>query len=184
MGEKRCTTCHTSLPGTTQFFYLHRNAKLRPDCKVCVRSRSAEWRRNNHRPCVTPNESLRRRCQLHARLLEALHGELSAFQLLGCSPEWAIRHVTRGGELTFTGRRIDHIIPLSRYDLSSREDQRRSCNWRNLQLVTEETKGDELPDACSLFLLEDLWPTSWRPRVATLADLDHEPWRSLSRPCV
>lgn len=99
-------------------------------------------------------------CCLRARLLPALKGNAkrgSAVRDLGCSIEELRQHIERqfwpGMQWTNFGEwQIDHIRPLSSFDLTDRKQLLKAVNWRNLQplwAADNESKNgrlDWLPD--------------------------------------
>ena len=85
--------------------------------------------------------------------------------MLGCSYEYLTQQLGLTDKLT-AEMEIDHIIPISQYDLNDPHDVVRACNWRNLQLLTHEEnreKGMKLPDKRTLDRLTPLWPRAWWP---------------------
>jgi len=85
----------------------------------------------------------RLRCLLRKRIHRALSGKYktaSAVALLGCTIERALAHIesqwTVGMSWETQGKRgwhIDHIVPLSRFDLTDTKQLAQACHYTNLQ---------------------------------------------------
>ena len=105
--------------------------------KVKVWGRSWRDRQKQANPAYRITHNLRRRTLL------ALHGHYKAdttIKLVGCSAEELKKHLeslwTEGmswENYGLHGWHIDHIIPLSSFDLSKEEDQRKALHYSNLQ---------------------------------------------------
>ena len=81
---------------------------------------------------------------------------------IGCTWEQMLEHL--GGVLP-PGYELDHIIPLSKYDLNNPEELHSAFNYRNTQLLwspVHRKKGTKLPDESVLLQLQDLWPAEWK----------------------
>ena len=66
---------------------------------------------------------------------------------------------------------IDHIIPVSQYDLNDIEDLYRCFNYRNTQLLPADvhaSKHSKIPDEATLIALEDIWPMKWVRLIGAL----------------
>lgn len=81
----------------------------------------------------------------------------STFDLIGCSLDELRVHLEQQFEPGMTwenyggkdGWQIDHIIPISYFDLTKEENQRICLNYRNLQLlwkVDNIKKSNKVPD--------------------------------------
>lgn len=85
-------------------------------------------------------------------------------ELFGCSSKNMARHLAKqlpsGVELS--DREIDHVFPMSRYHLTTLEDQKRCMHWSNLQPLTRSensTKKDSLPNKrLARRVRRDCWP--------------------------
>jgi hypothetical protein len=95
--------------------------------------------------------------RLRSRILEAIKAQKSkkankTDKLTGCTILYLIRHLNGGKEnilITDPCVHIDHIIPISFFDLTIKEEQYICFNWRNLQLLTAHdnlTKSSSVPD--------------------------------------
>lgn len=79
--------------------------------------------------------------------------------LIHCTYEHLANHLGDIGD-----KEIDHIIPLSRYNLHDPIDLQHAFHWQNTQLLTREennSKGNKLPSHDTLQSLKHLWPNSW-----------------------
>ena len=56
-------------------------------------------------------------------------------EYLGCSPEFLYNYITSmlTKEMRISGYEIDHIKPISKFDLSEKEQLEKCCHWSNLQ---------------------------------------------------
>ena len=94
---------------------------------------------------------------LRSRLRSALKGNFkkgSAVTDLGCSIEFLIKHLEskfKDGmsweNYGFKGWHIDHIRPLSSFDLTQREELKKACHYSNLQplwAIDNLKKNDKL----------------------------------------
>ena len=120
--------------------------------------------------------------QLRSRLSnrlknEYLRGKLQVMPrrqrfLVGCSfTDWAKwLGLTETSVLTAMIH-IDHIIPVSQYDLNDIEDLYRCFNYRNTQLLPADVHGSKqskIPDEATLIALEDIWPMKWVRLIGAL----------------
>ncbi len=65
--------------------------------------------------------------------------EYKAMKYIGCSRKHLEEHLK--SQMTpelEEGFHIDHIKPISKFDLTKKEELLKCCNWRNLQLLTPE----------------------------------------------
>ncbi len=133
----------------------HRNKHREYEREYCktqkYKDRRAAYQKKR---CLTnPNYLLRRR--LGIRLYRALKGQnksASTIKLLGCPIEFAVSHIqkqfTEGMSLENHGQwHVDHILPLSSFDLSDPDQQRKACHYTNLQPLW---KLDNLRKGCKL----------------------------------
>lgn len=94
---------------------------------------------------------------LRSRIKEALKKSSTkkttkTANLLGCTTEFLIKHLNdncRNLDVYEENTHIDHIIPVSYFDLQDELEQKVCFNWRNLQLLLSSeniAKGASLPD--------------------------------------
>ena len=71
---------------------------------------------------------------------ENLVKEHKSLKYIGCTKEHLQRHLKSQitQEMKEKGFHIDHIKPISRFNLSKKEELLKCCNWKNLQLLTGE----------------------------------------------
>ena len=86
--------------------------------------------------------------------------------LLGCSAKNWWKYLGSPGNNDLEHLVVDHIIPVSLYDLSDPAEQRKAFNYRNTQLMSREehlNKRAELPETYELYELRALWPKNFQP---------------------
>lgn len=96
-----------------------------------------EYYRNN--PNARISNSMRARLGNYLKRLD-IHKNDSTFRLIGCTPEILKNHLERQfkfgmnwNNYGINGWHIDHIVPLSSFDLNDQEQLARACNFKNLQ---------------------------------------------------
>lgn len=119
--------------------HLNRCRKWRDDNRDKVNASARAYRVNVE--MVTPQ--IRMAKALRTRLLMALRKRYrtgSAVDLLGCSMEEAVAHIERQflpgmswGNHTRHGWHIDHIVPLSSFDLTDPAQLAQACHYTNLR---------------------------------------------------
>jgi hypothetical protein len=161
---KKCCKCKKSK--NTKDFGFNKSSKtkdgIHPECRECVRERKAVYyARNKHsvnaagaiykRTRRAVDISVRIKDTLRSRLRMAIKGNQkkgSAVSDLGCSipflKDYLKTRFKSGMNWNNYGKgrgkwNIDHIIPLSRFNLEDRKQILIACNFSNLQpLWTEE----------------------------------------------
>ena len=75
----------------------------------------------------------------------------NTMSLIGCTPEWLTEwnHYTESVYcVNDEPTNIDHVIPLSAYDLFNPVDQQNATNWKNLRVIParmNQSKGGTIP---------------------------------------
>lgn len=128
----------------------------RIDRKFCSRKCGVDfWRQNNQkhsnnyfRELYATDLNRKISSCLRSRLIKALKGNVKSrgtMSLLGCSIEELKKHLELKFELGMSwdnwsrdGWHIDHIQPLSSFDLSNEEELKIACNYTNLQPLWAE----------------------------------------------
>ena len=66
--------------------------------------------------------------------------EHKTIKYIGCTEQELVDHLLAQitPEIEEVGFHIDHIKPVSKFDLSNKEELLKCCNWKNLQLLTPE----------------------------------------------
>lgn len=123
--------------------------------KEWQKSYSCEYRKNNRVKYNEYHLSYRNRCEqnrlahiLRSRLGSALRGRVkqgSAVRDVGVSMETLLCYLNLGCldryGTPYTGFEhlydVDHIVPLSKFDLSKPEQVKQACLWSNLQVLTK-----------------------------------------------
>lgn len=132
--NKECRCCNTVKPKTR--FRNHRYM-----CKDCDNAK--------------PNDKLWR--SIRARIKQALRTKnyiknITTLEYLGCSTADYVQYLMSiDPKFTMENRgkewHIDHVIPLSKFDLSSEDERRIAFNWRNtmpLTIYENLTKGNKI----------------------------------------
>jgi hypothetical protein len=106
------------------------------------------WRDNSRSKQRATNPAYRITHNLRRRTLLALHGHYKAdttIRLIGCSAEELKKHLESLWQEGMSwdnyglhGWHIDHVIPLSSFDLSKEEEQRKALHYTNLQPLWAE----------------------------------------------
>lgn len=86
--------------------------------------------------------------------LEASQKQASALDLVGCTVELLKQHIEQQftENMSWDNRsewHVDHIVPLSSFDLSDIETQKKAFHWTNLQPLWEAdslAKGSKIPE--------------------------------------
>lgn len=133
-------------------YQKHREKKLasaqayrrNPENKMKIRSNQNSWRKKQmkNNPSYKIAHNLRRRCLL------ALHGKYkhdTTFKLVGCSAEELKKHLEslwqdgmNWENYGIGGWHVDHKIPISSFDLTKEEEQRKAFHFSNLQPLWEK----------------------------------------------
>jgi hypothetical protein len=168
MTQKQCTTCKSSK--TTDLFYKNRCKKdgLANVCKMCQHDYETKYVNNNKKKVQARKTKYiknRRNSDDNFKLAHALRRRInsavkrnqkggSAVEQLGCSIPFLKQYIEskfqRGmnwSNYSYHGWHIDHIIPLSSFNLSDPEQFKIACNYANLQPLwrkDNQSKGDKL----------------------------------------
>lgn len=156
--KKECIKCHDNKDLTDFFKTSHTKGGFDNSCKKCVMMRHRLYQQSEkgkivHRKASTKWSAKKRKespqfkltLQLRNRVKNAIktgHRSGSAVKDLGCTVKECIEHIeslfTSGMNWENHGRgknkwHIDHITPLSSFDLTDREQFLRACHFTNLQ---------------------------------------------------
>lgn len=105
------------------------------------------------------------RCRLQSRLAEIFRGKGSLKgsttpSLVGCSLDELKQHLL-GSDGTLEGKHIDHIFPISKYDLETQASM--AMHWSNLRVCNaflNQSKSDALPSLeLAMTVRRDCWPS-------------------------
>jgi hypothetical protein len=164
---KTCTQCKT--PKKESDFYRCKGGKggLRAECKTCNANRARDWQLNNpdqnRKNKNNWNRKNRDRIKrwedklptklannLRRRLYKVLKGfnkSAHTMELIGCSIDHLITHLEKQFKTGMTWDNygqwhVDHIKPLTSFNLDEPEQQRCACHYTNLQpLWADENKS-------------------------------------------
>ena len=132
-----------------------KNAKWLERNRSHVNSRRRTYNKERYRTDI----SFKLRCVLRARFRDAVKNSSkagSAVRDLGCSIEELKKHLELrfhpgmtwdNWKNNYDGWQVDHIVPLSYFDLSDREQLLKTCHYTNLQPLwgkdhKDKTTGD------------------------------------------
>lgn len=133
----QCRVCHS------QICKLYRKKNLER-----IRAAEKKYSANNRQKINLRRKKKRATCpkyrmqhRLRARLRDALHGSnksASTMALLGCSIEYLKQYIEQQftANMSWENRgsfHLDHIIPISSFDLTDPEQQRQCFHYSNLQ---------------------------------------------------
>ncbi len=127
-----------------KFFSKLKKFYKRKICKICyplfVTKQKTDWCKNQH----NTNINYRLKKSLAARLRAVLKKENTTMSYIGCNilylREWLQYNFTSDMSWDNYGTywSIDHVIPVSKFDLTDENDKYKCWNWSNLFPVTVE----------------------------------------------
>ena len=127
-----------------------RNAEYRQNNKEKIAARKAEYKQNNkekineyERNRNKNNENARLVKNIRNRINSALKGKSKSFhtkEILGIDVEnykkWLLFQMTP--EMNFNNIHIDHVKPISSFDVTKEEELLEAFNWRNTQPLLKQ----------------------------------------------
>ena len=178
-----CTgDCGEEFPATLEYFYRSKCDKfgVQTECKECRKQRKKNDRdkiREYEKKRYHNNEQYRIRAVLSSNLRHALNKigqskNASILQYIGCDVAFLQQHLnnTKDDNWGDVELHIDHIIPVSSYDHTNKEEIKKCWNWRNLRYLPgpeNSSKGDILDMALvEKYGISDLLPDFLRGRYA------------------
>lgn len=144
-----------------QYYIKNREVLRKKHNEYKINTDYLKWKRENHKLNMETNPNYRFGHILRGRINSALRFNRTikakkTEELLGCSVEVARKHIESQFKPGMTwdnhGRRtwhIDHIKPISSFDLSNPEEQKKAFHYTNLQplhWVENLTKGSKIDD--------------------------------------
>ena len=153
----------------------------RPQFRDRINARKRERKATDEQYAVTE--------RLRTRLWDALQRSdatkaASTQKLVGCSQKALRKHLRRKllGDEQLLDMEVDHVFPMTAYNLKCPREQRKCMHWSNLQPLPKEDNGskkNQLPTrAMAAHVQRDCWPDG-----VTTADLPmrlpgwRTPWR-------
>jgi len=133
--HKKCNTCKKFAARK----YYNANKDSLNESRRKRRPQQTEYERNKRHNNVQfkMSRNLRRRIR---KIMEGKVKNVSAIRDLGCTMEEFKLHLESKFKpgmtwknYGFYGWHIDHIIPLSNFDLTNKEEMKRACHYTNLQ---------------------------------------------------
>jgi len=111
----------------------------RQTCKPCRGSRICQHQkiRGQCKECDLPKYMLhKQRVHLNRVLKQStLQKKKKTVEYLGCTPEQFITHIQSkmSGEMNFDNIHLDHIKPVSKFNLDNEEEFKMCCHFTNFQ---------------------------------------------------
>ena len=151
MDLKKCFICKVEKPFCEFNKQSKKKDKLYPYCRICDNIKSSQWitnnyeqyrrRRNNYeKKRRTEDESFRLACNLRSRLHHALlrqvaHKFSKTEELLGISYEEFKDYIEflMTPEMNWKNIDLDHVRPLSSFDLTDPEQLKEAAHFSNIQ---------------------------------------------------
>lgn len=142
---KDCRSSNENEKAIKRDWYIRNKEKRQAQIKLHAQTYK-ERRRELHRERQENDINYRIKKSLRSRLYSALknnYKECSAVSDLGCSIEFFKSYIeskfTDGMTWDNYGEwHIDHIVPISLFDLGKRDEQLKACNYKNLQPLWAE----------------------------------------------
>ena len=156
MEYKICSNCKVE----KSFTEFNKNSSTKDNlhylCKICHRMKSSQWQRDNlekhnhyrnnyDKKRRTEDESFRLACNLRSRVRHALlkqltHKTSKTEELLGISFEEFKDYIEflMTSEMTWNNIDLDHVRPLSSYDLTDPEQLKEASHFSNIQPLLKE----------------------------------------------
>ena len=151
MVNKKCLICEVEKP----FYEFNKKSdskdKLYPYCKRCDSLKASQWIKNNrekhnsyknnyNKKRRTEDDSFRLACNLRSRLRQALlrqvaHKFSKTEELLGISFEEFKEYIEflMTSEITWDNIELDHVRPLSSFNLTDLEQLKEASHYSNIQ---------------------------------------------------
>ena len=172
--KQTCAGCGEEFPATLDHFYRRKLGKfgVKEKCKECCK----QWKKNNRHKInkyiknkYHNDEQFRIRAVLSSNLRKALNRigqskNASILQYIGCDIAFLEKHLnnTKDDNWGDVELDIDHIIPVSSYDHTNKEEIKKCWNWRNLRYFPKSdniSKGNILDMALvKEYGVDDLLP--------------------------
>ena len=147
MDLKKCTNCKVAKPFSDFTKHSTTKDKLRCYCRICHNSRTTQWHKNNrgkyngfYKKRRVEDEPFRLACNLRSRLRIALPKELTrktskteelleiSFQEIKDYIEFLLT-----SDMSWKNIDLDHVQPLSSYDLTDPEQLKEAAHFSNIQ---------------------------------------------------
>ena len=151
MDLKKCSKCKVEKSLTEFNKNSSTKDKLRCYCKTCDRMNKSQWCKNNREKYNTynnnyikkrraENESFRLACNLRSRLYQALIKQITkknskTEELLGISFKEFKNYIEflMTLEMTWNNIELDHVRPLSSFNLTDLEQLKEASHYSNIQ---------------------------------------------------
>jgi len=177
-----CSVCGEEKPATLEYFYRLKSGKfgVASECKECYNKKVKQWKKDNRdKVREYHNEYIKNKYQndQQYRIRRLLSGGLrralnnigqsknaSILDYIGCDIEFLKQHLnnTKDNSWGDVELHIDHIIPVSLYDHTNKEEIKKCWNWRNLRYFPKSdniSKGDILDmSLVKQYGIDDLLP--------------------------
>ena len=146
-GNKKCSKCEIEKPISSCRKRLKSTDQLQRLCKSCDNQRSLQWKKDNknhyntyYREKFANDEIYKLAKKLRSKLRKALVNQLTnknseTEDLLGVSFEEFKEYIEflMTSEMTWESIDLDHIRPLSSFDLTDPEQLKEAAHYTNIQ---------------------------------------------------
>ena len=163
INNKICSGCKTELPKTQFTYHTNTPDGLYHTCYTChykmnkktdsyknqYNERKKSWEYNKQKTDINYKISCNLRCRLNSALRTQKVSKNNNFvKYLGCDIEMFRDHIQKQFKSDMNWENhgdlweIDHIYPLSKFDLSKEENIYKACSYKNMQpLYKSENKS-------------------------------------------
>jgi len=149
--SKKCIRC-CKKRSITAFRFRNDTQRYKNCCRICERAGSKLWRKHNYNKIIAYENTTQRRIasSIRRRLNAIIKSKsYSTFEYVGCSSTELIKYLaSQFYSQPGTGKKmswqnygkwhIDHIIPLSYFDLTIEEELIQAWHYTNLQPLWAE----------------------------------------------
>ena len=158
-GNKKCSKCKIEKPHSDFSNQSSSKDKLHPYCKFCNNQKKSNWVKNNRihislyeREKYVKDVTYRLACKLRSRLRHALLRQVTnknskTEELLGVSFSEFKKYIEflMTPEMTWESIELDHVRPLSSFDLTNPEQLKEAAHFSNIQPLL---KSDNRKKGC------------------------------------
>ncbi len=151
---------------------ISRSSKWNKDNKIKRNTRLRTWANNYMKEKKATDPAFHLRCKLRSRLYTVLKRTSSSkaddiSKLSGCSPRVLNEYITGLVPecVDHSDVQVDHIFPLSMFDMKSTQQQRMSCHWSNLQPLTSKENNNKKQKLPTKEMASRVEQWAWPPGI-------------------